>query len=43
VTLVPHKSAKIAVEERRTGRAIDGRQRQSPEAVEAVLPMGFAS
>jgi cytochrome P450 len=42
VTLVPHKSAKIAVADRRTGTAIDGRQRQSPEAVEAVLPTGFA-
>ena len=42
VTLVPHKSARIAIEDRRPGTAIVGSPRQSPEAVEAVLPMGFA-
>ena len=44
VTLVPAQGAKIAIEDRRPGRPRDGgSQRESPEAVRAVLPMGFPS
>ena len=42
VTLVPHKGARIAVEDRQPSTAIEDSQRQSPKAVEAVLPADFA-